>query len=257
MTIPYLEAVTFQRELPSGRTKPCIFSCESKNGDDAGEYVVKLKAGMDNGVKSLSAEMLGSLLADFFDMPSPKPAIINIDPTLAETIPNKRVRESAGENFGSKLVTGGYSTWPNDEAIPANLKTLAAEIFAFDALIQYPDRRVKKPNVLWKGDELLIIDHEMAFSFILDIMPQSEPWEISKLKFISEHLFYRQLKGQDLNFDRFAGALESMTEEKIKTITGTVPDSWQTEILTKIENHILEIVRHQDDFIDEIRRVLI
>ena len=134
---------------------------------------------------------------------------------------------------------------------------MAFEIFAFDALTQNPDRRVKKPNILWKGDELLIIDHEMAFSFIFDIMPQAEPWKISKLKFISGHLFYRQLKGQDLNFDRFTGALESITEENIKTITGTVPDSWQTDILTKIENHILEIVRHKDDFIDEIRRILI
>lgn len=48
-----------------------------------------------------------------------------------------------------------------------------------------------------------------------------------------------------------------MTEENIKTITGTVPDSWQTDILTKIENYILEIVRHKDDFINEIRRILI
>ncbi len=40
MTIPYLEAVTFLRDMPSGRTKPCIFSCESQNGDNAGEYTI-------------------------------------------------------------------------------------------------------------------------------------------------------------------------------------------------------------------------
>ncbi|MCK5242189.1 hypothetical protein KAR34_07045 [bacterium] len=72
MTIPYLEAVLFQRDLPSGRTRPWVFSCESQNGDDAGEYVVELKAGMDSGVKSLSAEIIASLLADFIDIPSPK-----------------------------------------------------------------------------------------------------------------------------------------------------------------------------------------
>ena len=33
-------AVSILRDLPSGRTKPCMFSCELKNGDDAGEYTI-------------------------------------------------------------------------------------------------------------------------------------------------------------------------------------------------------------------------
>ena len=38
-------------------------------------------------------------------------------------------------------------------------------------MIQNPDRRQDKPNLLRKGDELAIFDHEMAFSFLYALAP--------------------------------------------------------------------------------------
>jgi len=35
--------------MGSGRTKFCIFFCEDEGGEKNGEYVVKLKAGMEAG----------------------------------------------------------------------------------------------------------------------------------------------------------------------------------------------------------------
>lgn len=55
MTIPILTATSLQRILQSGRTKPCIFFCEDETGERNGEYVVKLKAGMETGVNGLAA----------------------------------------------------------------------------------------------------------------------------------------------------------------------------------------------------------
>ncbi len=260
MVIPTLNAASLQRELIHGRTKPCIFLCEDGNGN-LSEYVVKLKAGMETRENGLAAELISSQLADFFDIPTPAPAIINLDPILAEAIPQSdlfyKMLESEGMNFGSKVITGGFKTWPVDESIPSNLHALAVEIFCFDALIQNPDRRVTKPNVLWKGDELFIIDHEMAFSFIYSVNHTAKPWEISKLVFMQEHLFYRKLKGQSLNFDRFTGALELLSIGVIKTITENIPKKWQRNNISKITDHLIEIVNHVNDFIDQIRRVLL
>ena len=45
-------------------------------GEKNGEYVVKLKAGMETGVNGLTAELIASQLATFFDIPTPEPAII-------------------------------------------------------------------------------------------------------------------------------------------------------------------------------------
>lgn len=260
MAVPVLTATSLQRVLHSGRTKPCIFFCEDESGEENGEYVVKLKAGMETGVNGLAAELIASQLASFLDIPTPEAAIIELDPVIADVIPDAdlalRIRGSSGRNFGSKVITGGFDTWPVSKAIPASLKTLAVEIFAFDALIQNPDRRVDKPNILWKGDEVFVIDHEMSLMFAYEILPNPNPWQISNLRFIKRHLFYNALKGQAVNLDRFAGALDLLDDNTVRTMLTNVPDEWRSDNIAKISTHISEIAQHSNDFVDEVRRTL-
>ncbi|MBF0506281.1 MAG: hypothetical protein HQL09_05545 [Nitrospirae bacterium] len=260
MTIPVLIATSLQKVLSSGRTKPCIFFCEDETGERNGEYVVKLKAGLETGVNGLAAELIASQLARFLDIPTPEAAIIKLDAVIAEVIPDTdlalRIRSSSGLNFGSKVITGGFDTWPVSKAIPSSLKTLAAEIFAFDAMIQNPDRRAEKPNILWKGDELFVIDHEMSMMFIYDILPTPNPWQISNLRFVNGHLFYNALKGQSLNLDRFAGALELLDDNTLETMITNVPEEWRSANIAKITTHLSEIAHHSNNFVDEVRRSL-
>lgn len=140
--------------------------------------------------------------------------------------------------------------------MPSSLFQTATEIFAFDAMIQNPDRRVDKPNVLWKADQLYIIDHEMGFSFIYDIGLQSAPWQISAQNWLANHLFYQQLKGRTISLDRFAGALETITEDIINGIIMSIPTAWRTDNVAKMRNHIAHIATNTNEFIDEVRRVL-
>lgn len=260
MTIPLLNATSLQMVLHSGRTRPCVFFCEDTNGKSNGEYVVKLKAGMESGVNGLAFELIASQLATILDVPVPEAAIIELDPVLAEIIADtdlsRKIKESSGLNFGSKVITGGFETWPVGKAIPSALKTLAAEIFSFDALIQNPDRRADKPNILWKGDELYIIDHEMGFSFIYEVLPEPNPWHITKLGFMRNHLFHEGLKGQTVNLDRFAGALELLSDNVLESIMANVPEEWQNDNLSRIGKHIHDIIQHVNDFVDEVRRSL-
>ena len=179
---------------------------------------------------------------------------------LAEAVSDahlsEKIRDSAGLNFGSRLMTGGLVTWPVGKAIPSTLKVMASEILAFDALIQNPDRRVDKPNILWKGDELYVIDHEMGFSFIYEILPLVDPWKITRLDFMKSHLFYAVLKGQAINLDRFAGAIELLTDNVLNEMVSNIPTEWQNDNISKIMTHIKEITNHVNEFIDEIRRIL-
>jgi len=41
--------------MGSGRTNPCLFFCEGETAERNGEYVVKLKAGMETRVNGLVA----------------------------------------------------------------------------------------------------------------------------------------------------------------------------------------------------------
>ncbi len=255
MAIPYLHASSYQRRMTVGRTRPCLFSCENADGDLNGEYVVKLRAGLDNPDVGLFSELFASQLATFLDIPTPEPAIIIVNPELADIIEEPQlehdIRSSTGHNFGSKVITGGFDTWPIGEAIPPSLKQLACEVFAFDAMIQNPDRKPENPNILWRGHELYVIDHETSFSFVYPIIGQE-----STMDFLRDHLFYQSFKEEAINLDRFAGALETLSEERLNNMITNIPDEWNNEHIPKIVNHINSITNHVNEFIDEIRGVL-
>lgn len=125
MPIPVLQAVSYQKTMTSGRTKPCLFFCENESGEQQGEYIVKLKSGMDSRANGLIAELVASQLAAYLDIPTPEPAIINIDPMLAEAVSDpalsQKIKDSIGLNFGSRIMTGGFETWPIGKSVPSGL----------------------------------------------------------------------------------------------------------------------------------------
>lgn len=156
--------------------------CEDDNGNNAGEYVVKFKGGTETGVTGMACELIASLLADELSLARPSPAVVDIEPNIADILSAKDsdvaaiIKKSGGLNFGSRVLSGGYGTWPVNKSIASSLAQLAAEIFTFDALVQNPDRRTNNPNLLWKGSEIYIIDHELAFSFLFQIGNPGQPW---------------------------------------------------------------------------------
>lgn len=81
-TVQRLRASTYTRRMTSGRTKPAVFLCEDLDGNSAGEFVVKLRGGIDAGVVGLSCELLSSLLAAELGLRIPNPAIVEIDPAI-------------------------------------------------------------------------------------------------------------------------------------------------------------------------------
>lgn len=202
---------------------------------------------------------MASQLAGFLDVPVPEYAIIEVNDTIVDGITDTSVislvRKSLGKNFGSRYLSGGFVTWPKGKSIPMQFREVGIEILAFDALIQNPDRRPDKPNILENGAEIYIIDHELGFSFLNAIL-KPEPWEISKLTFMREHLFYKYFKGKNFNLDRFVGAIDSLSEDSVKKMCKNIPDEWGDDFLDPIRTHILEVKSHSNEFADEVRRLL-
>ena len=93
-------------------------------------------------------------------------------------------------------------------------------------MIQNPDHRVINPNCLTNGNELVILDHELAFSFLAGVLFWRPPWENGDLNFLKEHVFYEPLRKTPVNFDRLAGAVEGITDEQIHAYVDTVPPEW-------------------------------
>ncbi|MGH9327994.1 MAG: HipA family kinase [Terriglobia bacterium] len=206
--------------------------------------------------------MLSSLLAESLAIASPEPALIELESSLAEILPSaddrvaEGIRKSVGVNFGTRLLTGGYRIWPVDMAIPMNLRQAAVEVFAFDALIENPDRRYDNPNILWRDEQMFVIDHESAFSFIYAIGGHSEPWNLEDAVFLRNHVFYRALKGGKVETDRFAGALAALSDEAITGVENSALPEWKNEHLTRILQHLRSVRDHTAEFAEQVKRRL-
>jgi hypothetical protein len=232
--IPRVQAATVLRAMSSGRTKPCLMLCT----DDAGntcEAVIKWRGGKEMSERGLVCELMTAMLAIDLDLPVPKPFIVEVAPNfnVGENKPELSAiaRQSAGLNFGCERLPSGAATWPKDKPIPVLLRPLGAEVFAFDVMIQNPDRRRESPNgpnLLWAEDEIYLYDHEQAFSFLMGVIGWQPPWTGGGTEFCRNHVFFQQLTGIPHNFDRLSGALQALTDARLKEYVDAVPYEWRS-----------------------------
>lgn len=247
--------------MTAGRTLPALCGCEDEIGNHVDDFVVKLRGGLDNGQKGFLFELIASRLATYFGLMVPDPAFVLIDAEFAEVVatsePHRaaRMRNSIGLNFGSRLLVDG-AEWPVDKSIPHSMRQTALEIFAFDALIQNPDRRFNNQNLLIRGDDIFLFDHEVAFSFLWDILPPQTPWMLDRQPYIADHVFYRDLRKKPIDLSRFVDSLLALPEKPIREILAEVPVEWNDGVLARIEDHIRTVGNHATDFAEAIQRRL-
>lgn len=258
-----VKATTFVRALLTGRTRPSVVFCEDDDGNVL-EIVVKLHTGRESSHKGLVCELLASLLARDLDLPAPEPYIVMVDADfhtgISDSTLAERFRGSEGPNFGCRHLGPGYTTWPQLRSLPASLLQDAAEIFAFDLIIQNPDRRQDKPNLLRKGDDLAIFDHELAFSFLRAIVPDEYPWEGKGIDFARDHIFFRDLKGKDLSWDRLQGALEAIDDDRLNQYGDAIPIGWRDgsgDAADRIQEYVKQVRDNSGDLFQRIAEVLI
>jgi hypothetical protein len=85
-----------------------------------------------------------------------------------------------------------------------------------------------KPNILWNGDDLHLCDHEQGFSFLHGVIGWHPAWSGQGLEFLRNHVFYVQLKGQTFDWNRLNGALEAVSDKRLKEYAAAVPAEWKT-----------------------------
>jgi hypothetical protein len=206
-------------------------------------------------------ELVASRLAAHFGLVSPDPALVSIDAEFAKLVvarePHQatRMRNSIGLNFGSRLLVDA-TEWPVDMKIPDSMRQTALDIFAFDALIQNPDRRFENQNLLIRGDDIFVFDHELSFSFLLSVLPSSAPWRLEDQLYLADHVFYTRLRKKPIDLSRFVAALVALPEGAMPEIVAEVPPEWNNEILQRIEGHLRVVSNHAIEFAEEIRRRL-
>lgn len=234
--LDHLLATGFDECLPEevGKTRPFYGWGERAGGEEI-EVVIKIRAACPMGAKAMVAEAFSAMLASDLGLPIPEPFIVEMTGDYAEAIPDPEARDlarrSLGMNFALKKLPPGFSIWTPQRTVPRHLMQTAAEIIAFDLLIGNDDRRLAKPNCLFDGKELAIIDHEMAFPHLTaHLLFWQEPWEAGvfepRRQVPAMHLFQRSLAGKEIDFNRLQGAWEGINDERLETYFTALPKEW-------------------------------
>ncbi len=254
-------ATVFHRFV-KGRTSPAIFSCVREGSAEQEEYFVKLKGGIELGTEGLVCESVASVLAAYFQISHPRPALVDLDidfvRLVSEQEPTKAalMMNSVGTNFGT-LALNNLITWPVDRRPSASQFDSATDIFAFDVLIQNPDRRYNNPNLGTVGDQLYIYDHELAFSFRFNVIPIREPWKLADQKLWNDHVFFNSLKRKALSLEHFVGRLSAMPPNILDDLEESLPSDWTREMFPTINTYLRALADHADEFKEEIVQRLI
>ena len=186
------EAERLEDVLGNGRTQPLVIGCVRRTTTATGAD--ELGPGGGSGsrrsmvVKSLGlpevtqggrcAELFGNLLARELGVDTPAPALVDLAPEFIEAIKPalspRGLHPLPGLAAGCEYFQGGFASAVRGAKLAPEELAQAARIYAFDLLVQNPDRRPEKPNCAQRGVRFIAYDFEMAFSFLLVIGQKDE-----------------------------------------------------------------------------------
>jgi hypothetical protein len=257
-------AAEYVRPMESGRTSPILVRC-ARSDNSLIDVVVKFSGFCEQQEQNLAMEVIAACLASDLRLPVPEPCLVSVSDEWIAIVPDEERRKgilaSSRVAFGSSLVTGGYSIWTPDTRISEAMTDVAAGIFAFDAIIQNPDRRTENPNCLVRGENIRIIDHELAFGhrFVLNWSP---PWAKNSLNWMERkgrHIFRPELRRSMVDYDAMKAAWISLAAARIATYQAAIPPEW-ANAAARVQDAlslIREARKNIDACIAEIKRVLL
>ncbi len=251
--------------MGAGRTCPVLLGAVDADGKSI-EVVTKLR-GPQMSAKAQIAELVAAPLAAHLGLAVPQVAVVNVAPEFDAIVPPvlaEAFRASPGKNFGSVHLGTSFTTWAVGRS-PAGLqREQAAEIFAFDLLVQNADRKSSNPNLWSRSEQVGVYDHELAFSFLyLTIIGGSpRPWvladQAAAFRFMEGHAFYHPLRGGKLDLRLFESRLAGLSNEKIQGLVAPVPAEWQQghDLCAKIAGYLREAREQKTAFIDYVKHLL-
>lgn len=159
MTGKYLEIIAIHGRTRQGSTEP--FICKASNDQT---YFVK---GKSTAIVGLIKEWMGANLGRAFGLPIPDFNIALVDEALLAGYGADAVTE-----LGTDPVFASQSIHPahelNYSLVPNIDLKLQQDILIFDTWVQHNDRTLSKlggnPNLIWDGEKLHVIDHNLIFA---------------------------------------------------------------------------------------------
>lgn len=263
--LDFVTATRFDRPMSSGKSRPSLIVCERESGEEV-EVIAKFSEGFERKAGALVAEAVAAMLAADLKIPTPEPFLVRVDKAFTDMLQALdpvtafRMSKSVPVAFGSRKLPAGFTVCLPEQKLRKGMATTAAEIFAFDALIQNSDRRPEVPNCLSNGDEFACIDHELAFMTegVLGWQPPWIPGSLESYRNSNTHLFFRALRGNAFDLSRLQSDWQNITDQRLSEYRNALPLEWSSanSVAVHATRFIGEIRDNIVHAIAEVKRVL-
>lgn len=259
--LPEIYAKEFNDNLPNSANKPIIISGIDKSTGEKNPYVIKFKRSNRMSEEASMRELLAGFIAMQMEIAVVEPVIIEIDGNFLEVLKGNDAWEVAGKslgyNYGSKYIKE-YSTLILNKGLNNHQLPYAQDVFAFDMFIQNSDRTNNKPNLLTNGEDIIILDHEIAFGFIFAPFLTANIWEMGEehKAWIRQHCLLPLIKRETYDFDRFSDKFDNLTNKFWNKAFRLIPEDWRGDQFNSIKNILTSVSVNRKQFILELKKIM-
>lgn len=262
MALPRYTAFQFRRPMERGLNLPFLILAE-KDGEPRARVplVVKSTAGYRNRPECIIRELFCLVFARHLGILVPEPVLVRFPDGFdyaAKEFPEYKdlIQNSPGWNLATIHLGESWKPWP-DAAPPRSIPREAFEsAFCFDAMVQNTDRESHNPNLLWKGDQLTLLDFDKAFGYLRTKTDSKEkPWrQILPMQNLSSHCLFSLLP--EIKHDELRGKMiwEHFLDWRIESGQDSLTRDIGTDIsdpkvdLPLLQEYLTHLANHTEDF---------
>ncbi len=257
--------VEYFRMLTGGTTKPLLVGAIDDE-EARHELVLKFRHPDSReghyGGTSLACELICSVLGRAIGLTVPDYFIVDVPRELPDCINDAKLQElftrNTGCNFGSRFHHG-MSLWDGRrlEGRRSFIRKLE-DVLAFDATVINGDRKADKSNLLWRGKEIMLIDHSLAIpvhQWEQDLIVSSPLFPAGEIR---EHCSFRSVAGKHRQFmDLLDAWRERITADDLACIRDMIPVGWETSQgdLSRIFSFLTGRAGRIDAISSDLRRI--
>lgn len=260
--LPLISPLRFNDEYLNSANRPVLITGVDVLSGAKNDYIVKFRGAPRMSVEASERELLGCFIAMQMEIPVVSPAIMEIDESFADSLIGRDchsvAHNSLGKNFASKNLRE-FITLAVDQPLNPHQIDCAKEIIAFDVFISNTDRTYQKPNMLTDGQTIVILDHEIAFSFILQLpfARNPTPWLLrdNEMQLIQHHCLLKKANAKEFDFDGFVNRFDNLNYAFWIKAQSLIPEEWQTGQFETIRDYLLQICQHKNEFSQELKKV--
>jgi hypothetical protein len=263
--LPHIQALSGFDVLRNGSTEPMLIGGADRTSGKRNRYVVKFTKAPRMSFTAAGCELLGAWMGKELGLNVAEPAVVHVGEAFADSLSGRNgyqdARNSAGINFGSVYLEGFFELIKGKSALTHPLSEEARNIFAFDMFVSNSDRGAGKPNVLTNGENFVIYDHELAFSFIrlLPSLRSKTPWLLGEAEreMYEKHFFYSYLKNSRIDFYEFTERFSQINDYFWSRVVQFMPPEWYTEEIVFIKDYLQAIIENRKMFSQQLTKILL